>query len=155
NLADLWAGLAILAALEDFELARRERGVRQLLALRVHDRALERMLRIDADDLQRGPGALAEVRLTATWAEQRDRTGQRHHRDDDPIPGVEFPPLVDDRLLGLAQITARADVAPRVGIERMAKFRHHGIAFEVVLLDVVVDPVLRPIIHQDARIAAG
>src|SRR5262249_9765664 len=133
NLADLRASLAILAALEDFELAWREQDGRRVLALGVDDRALERVLGIDTDDLQRGSGALAEVRLAPTCAEQRYRTGKRREREDEPVPGVEFLRLVDDRLLGLAQITASPDVAPGVRIEGVAKLRHHRIADDVVL----------------------
>ncbi len=70
NLADLRSSFAILVALEDFELARRERGVGYLVTLGANDRALEGVLGLDADDLQRGSGALAEVRPAATCAEQ-------------------------------------------------------------------------------------
>src|ERR1051325_4014243 len=157
DLADLRASLAILAALEDLELARRERAVRRLVAPGANDRALERVLGIDADDLQRGSGALAEVRLAATCAEQRYRNGRHRNRDDEPVPGVECTPLVDDRLLVLAQIAASADVAPRVRIEGVAQLRHQRIAEDGVLFKVALDELLRPIVHQDALdcIAAG
>src|SRR5690242_6002851 len=94
NLADLRTSLAIVAAPEDFEFARRERGKARLLALVVNDRPLQRVLGIDANDLQRGSGALAEVRLATTCAEHRHRTGRCRNRNDEPIPGVEFAPLV-------------------------------------------------------------
>src|ERR1700730_7838610 len=157
DVADLLVGLAGGDPLHDFALARRQRRMSRLFPVALEDGALERLIGIDADDLERGACPLREIGLQPAWAEQGHGPRQVDDRDGEAVARGKFATLVQDGLFALAQVPAGPHVAPRIGIHGPAELGDDRVADDVILLDIALDVFPWPGVHENAfgGLAAG
>src|SRR5215469_1139529 len=155
DLADLVIGLAHCDPLHDLALARGERRVGDLLALRADEGARQRVMAVDADDLDRGAGARRQIGLEAARTEQGYRSRAIDDRHYETIARAELARLVDDRTLRLLKVPPVANVAPGVRIDVGAQLFDHGIVDHVVLLGIPLDVFLGPVIEQNTVLELG